>query len=107
MAVNERLVNESESFATQVLCLDFLQGFGAYFLAIISQLPPDFAALLEKARQVKVILQLAFDFGYIGYTDHPASFRNLCRWCRPSIATDFTHGYRSVLNLGGFATWRI
>ena len=27
-----------------------------------------------------------------------ASFRNLCRWRQPSVATDFTHGYRSVLN---------
>jgi hypothetical protein len=96
--VKERLVNASEPFATQRLCLDYLKGFGAYFLVIICQLPPDFAALVEKARQVKVILQLAFDFRYIGYTDNTASFRNFCRWRQPSITTEFTHGYRSVLN---------
>ena len=98
MTVNERLVKASEPFEMQHVCLDCVQRTGAGFLEIINQLPPDFAALVEKARQVTVILQPAYDLRYIEYDDDTASFRNLCRWRQPSVATDFTHGYRSVLN---------
>ena len=98
MTVNQRLVKASEPFATRHLCLDCLQDIEASSLAVISQLLPDFAALIEIARQVTVVLNPAHDFRYIGYDYNTASFSILCRWRQPSVATDFAHGYRSVLN---------
>ena len=69
MSVNAWLVKLFEPFATQHSLLICLQGIGASFMAIISQLPSDSAALVEKVRDVAVIFQPVYDYRYIGYND--------------------------------------